>query len=117
MRPIWDHSYGFLSDGHLICRSGGDTQGVASFVTAARLTNHHDERLADLTRQVNELFEKHREHEDGRALAFLATPEGIMLAWTRNEHHLRWGEGDGSADGVVNADSDEQTLRHHLGLR
>jgi hypothetical protein len=113
MRSVWDHSWGVVSDGHVVCRSGGDTQGVANFVEAARLTAHHDERLAGLTKQVNQLLEQHRSHDDGRQLAFITTPDGIMLAWTRNEHDKTWAEESGD---VVNADSPENEVREALGL-
>jgi hypothetical protein len=117
MRPNWDHSYGFLSDGHLICTKGGSSQGVASLTEAARLTDHHDERLAELTRQVNRLFEQHRRHGDGRELAILDTPDGLFLAWTRNEHDKTLAELGHDEREVVTADSDDDEIRQHLGLR
>lgn len=115
MRSAWDHSYGFVSDGHCVCRSGGDTQGVASFAVAATLTDHHDDRLAQLTGQVNRLLEEHRHHADGRELAFLSTPDGIFLAWTENRHDETWNDFDGKVISSETASDDE--LRHALGLR
>jgi hypothetical protein len=120
MRPAqWDHSWGVLSDGHVLCRSGGSTQGVASFATAARLTEHHDQQLADLTGELNSLFMRHLEHPngDGRELAILLTPDGWFLAWTRNEHHLSWEDEElRGGNGVVTLDSEDDVIRDALGL-
>lgn len=115
MRSNWDHSWGVVSDGHVVCRSGGDTQGVASFAVAATLTGHHDERLAELTRRVNQLLGENRQHGDGRELAFLSTPDGIFLAWTENQHDRGWEDLDGKA---IRADTaDDEEVRRALGLR
>jgi hypothetical protein len=60
---------------------GGNTQIVAWLTSAVRLTRSHDEELAELTNDVNRLFEQHKAHSDGRELA-----DGLFLARTQNEY-------------------------------
>jgi hypothetical protein len=116
---IRGYRYGFVG-GTCICRSGGATQAIVGFAAPRRLTAHHDDTLADLTDQVNQLVANHpasKGHFDGRELAMILTPAGWMFAWTRNEHDQEWSTDELRSSRVETLEtSEESVLRNLLGL-
>lgn len=115
----YDHTYGFIDD-KLICRQGGSSQAVVRFEPVVRLTEHHDELLADLTEKLNELILTHEAtspRDDGRELAMIKSPNGWMLAYTHNQWDRDWEE-ERRAGVVLELDGgDHDKLRELLGLR
>lgn len=102
-----------LSDGQVVARHAGGPHRTAGFVSAARLTDHHDQELADLTGELNTLFMRHLTHGDGRELAVLYTPDGFFLAWVRGQDDTTR---DVDAGTDVGSDSDDDAIRDALGL-
>lgn len=102
-----------LRDGQVVSRGG---EGAARFVTAKRLTEHHDRELADLTGELNTLFMRHLTHEDGRELAILRTPDGLFLAWVRTQEDTTPGRNGEMERDVVGPDGADDAVRQALGL-
>lgn len=135
MRPVkGDHQFGIVGD-VLVCRSGGSGQhyagragapsskeGLASgpFLEASELTDHHDEELANLTNELNDLLDRYasRRREDGRQLAVLNVPGGFFLAYTVNEHEKEGFDKDDERQGnVVTIESSNEEIRRALKVR
>ena len=112
------YTWGIIGD-DLICRKGGSTQSVVGFARVARTTEHHDEGLQELTTRINELFESEaarRRRSDGRELSMILTPDGWMLAYTRNEHDKDWSAERRSGEVLELETGDDQVIREKLGL-
>jgi len=66
--------------------TGGDTQFVTkdAFLEARELTAFHDDELARLTREVNELFRRAESkiRDPHRVIGILRTPDGLFLVWS-----------------------------------
>jgi hypothetical protein len=75
-------------DGVYWCRINGTTQLAAALLNADTLTPSHDRMLADYTNRINAILveaAKHRSAPD-RVLSLLVTPEGLLLAWSRDDN-------------------------------
>ena len=80
-------AYVIDKQGKCICfTSDHDTCIVASLVSARTESAFHDAALAQCTKEMDALLSKARKtnKENHRELAFLITPEGLLLAWVEH---------------------------------
>jgi hypothetical protein len=101
----WRRSWMMVGHDVYCYRSRESLQLLAKFREPARLTQFHDESLAQVTRDINALLSKtQRANKDSkRELAIISTPRGPMLAWTRH--------------GVVSPDDEDAKIEKALGFK